>query len=115
MVSHIFQDFSPFFPFASSSPATQLTFGTSFTTHHPLESFQIVPPYPPPNFNEAEINGDGLDDDFSLAEALHTGSPFPPEEDAYSNSVKYNYSVSLRSEPKVRGVIGLPRTHHSTA
>lgn len=91
----------------SSSKPSNPTASTQ-RTEISFDDISAIPPYPPPNLNEAEINGDGLDDDFSLAEALHTGSHFPPEEDAHSNSLKYNYSVSLRSEPKVRGILGLP-------
>jgi hypothetical protein len=69
-----------------------------------FDDISAITPYPPPNM-EAEINKNSLDDDLSLAEALRTGTHFPPEEDGHSDSVKYNYSVSLRSEPKVRGIL----------
>lgn len=55
----------------------------------------------------------GLDDDMdmSLAEALRptnrSGSPFPLEGMPGSGHSKYNYSVSLRSEPKVCTVLRL--------
>ena len=69
-------------------------------------TFDDISAIPPNKLDEAEINEDGLNDDLSLAEALqplsHTGSPYAPEEDG---SLKYNYSVSLRSEPKVRHVL----------
>jgi hypothetical protein len=60
-----------------------------------------------------DVGEDGLDDDMdmSLAEALRptnrSGSPFPLEGMAGSGHSKYNYSVSLRSEPKVCTVLRL--------
>ncbi len=95
----------------SSSKHSQPTASTQIS----FDDISAIPPYPPPNragLDEVDINEDDLDDGFSLAEALqplsHTGSPFPPEHAAgngHSNSVKYDYSVSLRSEPKVRCVL----------
>ncbi|KAF8261523.1 hypothetical protein EI94DRAFT_1810185, partial [Lactarius quietus] len=89
----------------SSSKVSQPT--STQRTDISFDEISAIPPYPPPSrvaLGEAEINEDGFDEDLSLAEALqplsHTGSPFPPEEDGHSNSLKYNYSVSLRSEPK---------------
>jgi len=52
------------------------------------------------------VGEDGLEDDMSLAEALRSpsraGSPFPSEGMPDNGHSKYSYSVSLRSEPKVR-------------
>lgn len=93
----------------SSSKVSQPTQRTDIS----FDDISAIPPYP----NKLGLDGveDGLDDDMSLAEALqplsHAGSPFSPDEaagDGHSNSMKYNYSVSLRSEPKVCGVLGLP-------
>ncbi|KAI9440630.1 hypothetical protein H4582DRAFT_1938265 [Lactarius indigo] len=96
----------------ASRSGSAFSFPTASTqrTDISFDDISAIPPYPPPNrvgLGEAEINEDGLDDDLSLAEALqplsHVGSPFSPEDaggDGHSNSVKYNYSVSLRSEPK---------------
>ena len=95
----------------SSSKHSQPTASTQ-RTDISFDDISAIPPYPPPNrvgLDEAEINEDGLDDDLSLAEALQP--PFSPEDaagDGHSNSLKYNYSVSLRSEPKVRGVLDSP-------
>lgn len=96
----------------SSSAGSSLKASQTQRTEISFDDISAIPPYPPPNklgLDEAEINEDGLDDDLSLAEALqplsHTGSPYAPEEDGHSNSLKYNYSVSLRSEPKVRHVL----------
>ena len=90
----------------SSSKASQPTQRTDIS----FDDISAIPSYPPPD--KLGLDEDGLDDDLSLAEALqtlsHAGSPFPPDEaagDGHSNSLKYNYSVSLRSEPKVRGVL----------
>jgi hypothetical protein len=92
-----------------SGSAFSSSTGSSFKVSQPTQRTDIsfddisaIPPYSPPNKL-------GLDeeDDLSLTEALqsHAGSPFPPDGDAHS---KYNYSVSLRSEPKVRGVLVSP-------
>lgn len=55
----------------------------------------------------AAVDEDGHEDDMSLEEALlpptRGGSPYPLEDVAGPG--KYNYSVSLRSEPKVCRVV----------
>lgn len=62
--------------------------------------------------------GVGRDDleDMSLAEALRPpsrdGPPFAPEDVAGNVHSKYSYSVSLRSEPKVRTVLRPLRGRH---
>ncbi|KAH9169868.1 hypothetical protein EDB89DRAFT_1981781 [Lactarius sanguifluus] len=95
--------------FSSSAGSSFKPTASTQRTNISFDDISAIPPYPPPNrvgLDEAEINEDGLDD-LSLAEALqplsHVGSPFSPEDvaaDGHTNSVKYNYSVSLRSEPK---------------
>ncbi|KAH9074702.1 hypothetical protein EDB83DRAFT_2352798 [Lactarius deliciosus] len=96
--------------FSSSAGSSFKPTASTQRTNISFDDISAIPPYPPPNrvgLDEAEINEAGLDDDLSLAEALqplsHVGSPFSPEDaagDGHTNSVKYNYSVSLRSEPK---------------
>ncbi|KAH9040398.1 hypothetical protein EDB85DRAFT_1925960 [Lactarius pseudohatsudake] len=96
--------------FSSSAGSSFKPTASTQRTNISFDDISAIPPYPPPNrvgLDEAEINEAGLDDDLSLAEALqplsHVGSPFSPEDaagDGHTNSVKYNNSVSLRSEPK---------------
>lgn len=77
-----------------------------------FDDVSAIPMYPKPNIvasDEAGVNGqDGLED-MSLEEALQPpsrgGSPFAPEDMAGNVHSKYSYSVSLRSEPKVRTVL----------
>jgi hypothetical protein len=56
------------------------------------------------------VGEDGLEDDLSLAQALRSpsdgGSPFPLDGVASDGNSKHSYSVSLRSEPQVRTVLG---------
>ncbi|KAI0272548.1 hypothetical protein BC834DRAFT_352280 [Gloeopeniophorella convolvens] len=95
---------------------------TVSTQHTDLSFDEIsaIPSFRPVNVNgsgeAAHISDDGLDEDMSLAEALQsvspTGSPYPLVDlsgDRHSNSKKYDYSVSLKSEPKVRVI---PRSAH---
>jgi hypothetical protein len=83
-------------------------------------SFDDVSVIPLPNIvasDEAGV-GVGRDDleDMSLAEALRPpsrgGSPFSSEGMAGNVHSKYSYSVSLRSEPKVRTVLRRLRGRH---
>lgn len=78
-----------------------------------FDDVSAIPLHPQSNIvalDEAGV-GVGPDDleDMSLAEALRPpsrgGSPFAPEDMAGNVHSKYNYSVSLRSEPKVRTVL----------
>jgi len=50
-----------------------------------------------------DVGEDGLDDDAAeeLQPPNRSGSPFPLEGLAGNGNSKYNYSVNLRSEPKV--------------
>ena len=58
--------------------------------------------------NILRIDHGAQDDDegLSLADALRsvsrTSSPFPPDESEVEHTQKHEYSVSLKSEPKVR-------------
>ena len=84
-----------------------------------FDDVSAIPSYPQSNIvasDEAGV-GVGRDDleDMSLAEALRPpsrgGSPFSPEGVVHS---KYSYSVSLRSEPKVRTVLRRFRGRHES-
>ena len=79
-----------------------------------FDDVSAIPLYPQSNIvpsDEAGVNGVGRGDleDMSLVEALQPpsrgGSPFAPEDMAGNVHSKYSYSVSLRSEPKVRTVL----------
>jgi hypothetical protein len=85
-----------------------------------FDDVSAIPLYPQSNIvasDEAGV-GVGRDDpeDMSLVEALRPpsrgGSPFSPEGMAGNVHSKYSYSVSLRSEPKVRTVLRRLRGRH---
>jgi hypothetical protein len=85
-----------------------------------FDDVSAIPSYPQSNVVASDGPGVGVgrDDleDMSLAEALRPpsrgGSPFSPESMAGNVHSKYSYSVSLRSEPKVRTVLRRLRGRH---
>src|SRR6266852_791073 len=86
-----------------------------------FDDVSAIPLYPRSNIvasDEAGVNGVGRDDleDMSLAEALRPpsrgASRVSPEGMAGNVHSKYDYSVSLRSEPKVRTVLRHLRDRH---
>jgi hypothetical protein len=107
--------------FSSSTGSLSRRSRPSISTQEPEISFDdisAIPSYQQPNMagvDEAgvDVGEDDLDDDAAMAEELQppnrSGSPFPLEGLAGNGNTKYNYSVSLRSEPKVCTVLRLFR------
>ena len=64
-----------------------------------------IPLYPQPDVAGVDGDEDGLGDDMSLEDVLRpsnrSGSPFPLESLAGNWNLKYSYSGSFKSEPKV--------------
>ena len=112
--------------FSSSTGSVSKCSPPSISTQRPEISFDdisAIPSYPQPDVASVDdagvdVDEDGLDDDMSLADALRpsnrSGSPFPLEGLAGNSNSKYNYSGSLRSEPKVCTVPRLFKTVMNT-
>ena len=105
--------------FSSSTGSVSKRSPPLISTQRPEISFDdisAIPSYAQPDVagvDEAgvDVGDDGLGDDMSLEDALRpsnrSGSPFPLEGLAGTGNSKYNYSGSLRSEPKVCTVLRL--------